>query len=86
MNSLTKEFEDFMEWFSKTHPDLFEKYARNIDIPFQEGGGVSVNNKYKLSTEEFDMLTKVARSYYSDGKCFAYSGKFKSIGGCKTRT
>ena len=64
MSDLTKEYNRFMEWFEYEHPALYEKYARNIDIPFKEGGGVSVNNNFKLSQQEFNMLTYVARSFY----------------------
>ena len=62
----TSEYNRFMKCFKEQHPRLFEKYGRNIDIPFKAGGGVSVNNNFKLSREEFEMLTKVANSYYED--------------------
>lgn len=58
------EYQKFMAWFKKNHPDLYDKYQCNFSIPLTEGGGVSVNNSYKISQDEFDELTKVASKYY----------------------
>jgi hypothetical protein len=64
MSELMDEYNRFMEWFKFEHPALHEKYGRNIDIPFQDGGGVSVTPRFKISQEEQDMLTYIAHSYY----------------------
>lgn len=64
MDPLTKEYNDFMEWFIENHPEYHEKYGRNISIPFQIGGGITVNNNYALSQEEFDILYKLVQTYY----------------------
>ena len=68
MNQLTQEYNDFMEWFKLNHPELYEKYGRNIAVPFQEGGGVTVNNSFKLPNDEYEMLLKVANTYYYGNK------------------
>ena len=62
--SIKKTYNDFMEWFEINHPDLFQKYARNITVPFQSGGGVGITMNYKISTEEHKMLYEIARTFY----------------------
>lgn len=59
-----KEYDDFMNWFEKTYPELFEKYARNVTTPMTPGGGVCVNNDYKITEEEFSKIKEIARLYY----------------------
>ena len=61
---ITKEYQDFMVWFKEKHPELHEKYGRNIGVPFKIGGGVSVNTSFKISNDEYEMLLKVAHTYY----------------------
>lgn len=63
----SKEYNDFMEWFEKNYPADYEKYHRNISVPFQEGGGVSVTNSFKISKEEYDYLFSVVQLYYKQG-------------------
>jgi len=64
MNPLLDEYTSFIAWFKINHPSLYAKYARNIDIPFQYGGGVTVNNGWKISQREYERLYDVAHSYY----------------------
>lgn len=64
MNSLNREYNNFMKWFEEAYPDLHEKYGRNIKIPFQLGGGVSVTNDFQISDQEHQMLVKIANEYY----------------------
>ena len=33
-------------------------------MPFKEGGGVTVQNSYKISNEEHEALLKLAHTYY----------------------
>ena len=61
---ITNEYNNFMKWFKENHPEMYEKYGRNIDVPFQEGGGVAVNNSWKISEEEHEAISKIARTYY----------------------
>ena len=64
-NSLVKELNEFLKWFKENHPELHEKYSRNIKIPMMIGGGVGVSNDFKISDEEHKMLLKVANQYYN---------------------
>jgi hypothetical protein len=66
MSELLKEYDRFMKWFNAEHPALHDKYARNVSIPFMEGGRVSVNNYFNISQAEFDILTHVASSFYDN--------------------
>ncbi len=59
-----KELDNFMGWFKNNHPDLHEKYGRNIDLPFKPDGGVGVNNNFRISHEEHQMLIGIAKTYY----------------------
>ena len=43
---------------------IYEKYHQNFGIPMTETGGVTVNNSYQLSTENFAMLKRIAKTYY----------------------
>ena len=63
-HEIAKEYNDFMKWFELNHPEDFEKYGRNIDVPFEIGGGVTVNNKWKISNEEQERILKLAHIYY----------------------
>lgn len=63
-NILHLEYDNFMKWLKETHPETYEKYGRNISIPFQVGEGVSVTNNFKITHEEHDLLVKIAHSYY----------------------
>lgn len=65
MSNLTTEYNEFMKWFKENHPEMFEKYGRNITVPFQEGGGVGVNNNFKISNDEHERLLSIAQTYYS---------------------
>ena len=59
------EHQRFIAWFQETHPEIHEKYARNIDYPLNEGGWVTVNNSFRISPKEVDMLKAIVRSYYN---------------------
>ena len=61
---LSAEYNKFMKWFEENHPSAFNKYDRNISIPLELGGGVTVNNNYRISDDEFIELRKIAHSYY----------------------
>jgi hypothetical protein len=62
------EYDNFMKWFKENHPDLHEKYGRNIRIPFQIDGGVCISPDFKISQEEQDMLLEIAQKYYHPDK------------------
>jgi hypothetical protein len=64
MSDISKEYTDFMKWFKENHPEVHEKYGRNISVPMQEGGGVTVTPSYKITQAEQDMVTNIARQYY----------------------
>lgn len=60
-----KEYQNFITWFKENHPELHEKYERNIDFPIKTGGGVTINNSFRISEEEVVLLNKIVKSYYS---------------------
>jgi hypothetical protein len=63
-NILDREYNTFMEWLKENHPETYKKYKRNFDYPNKLGGGVTVNNSYQISSEEFGMLHKIAKTFY----------------------
>lgn len=64
MADLTNEFQDFMNWFKLNYPDLFEKYKGNFSSSIEGDGAVFVNDNFKISKDEYDMLWGIANSYY----------------------
>jgi hypothetical protein len=64
MSSRTKAYLDFMDWLSEHHPEVQKKYRNNFNVPRIAGEGISVNNSFRISQEEYEMLNKIARSYY----------------------
>lgn len=68
MSCRTKAYLDFMDWLKESHPQIHKNYHNNFNVPRQVGENVSVNNSFKISKEEFEMLDKIARSYYAKNK------------------
>jgi hypothetical protein len=64
---LDKELPAFMTWLREHHPDVFQKYHANFGVPDKEGGGITVNKNNQISTDQFDALVKIAKSYYMEG-------------------
>ena len=67
-NVNVKEYNHFMKWFTTTHPDLAEKYSRNISLSSQMGSGIIVHNGYALTKDEHDMLQRVVKEYHTPDK------------------
>lgn len=64
MSVRTKAYLDFMDWLKDNHPGVHKNYHNNFNVPKKFGENVTVNNSFKISPEEFDMLSKIAHSYY----------------------
>ncbi len=64
MTDLQKQLIDFLNWLKLNHPEIFEKYQRNFQISITGEGGICVNENYKISRDEFEMLCSIANSYY----------------------
>lgn len=66
MSSRTKAYLDFMDWLKEHHPEIQKNYHNNFSVPQKHGEGVSVNHSFNISQEQFDMLDKIAHSYYKN--------------------
>jgi hypothetical protein len=64
MSSRTKAYLDFMDWLKDNYPQIHKNYHNNFNVPKNTGEGVSVNDNFRITEEEFDMLDKITRSYY----------------------
>lgn len=64
MDSISKEYQDFMKWFQENYPQEYEKYKTNIHVPFQLGEGVRVSNDNAIFDEEYDLLYSITQKYY----------------------
>ena len=66
MSTRTKAYLDFMDWLAEHHPEIQKKYRNNFNVPRHVSEGISVNNSFRISREEHEMLDKITRSYYSN--------------------
>lgn len=66
MTTYLDQYDDFVKWFEVHHPDLFEKYHGNIDLPINENGWVTVNNSFRITNDEQNMLLEIVRTYYNE--------------------
>lgn len=64
MTDLQKQLKDFLNWLKLNHPKIFEKYGRNFTTSIEGNGTVVVNDNFKISRDEFEMLCGIANSYY----------------------
>lgn len=64
MTDLQKQLKDFLNWLKLNHPKIFEKYGRNFTTSIGGNGTVVVNDNFKISRDEFEMLCGIANSYY----------------------
>jgi hypothetical protein len=64
MSARTKTYLDFMDWMKDNHPQILKKFRNNFNVPKNVEEGISVNNRFNISQDEFDMLDKIAHSYY----------------------
>lgn len=63
MSDAINKLDLFLKWLEETHPEVFMKYGRNFTTSFKDGETVAVNNNYKVSIPEFDMLVKILHDY-----------------------
>ncbi|HWI93633.1 MAG TPA: hypothetical protein VNT20_20270 [Flavisolibacter sp.] len=64
MSSRTKAYLDFMDWLKDNYPEIHKNYHNNFNVPKNVGEGISVNDNFRITKEEFEMLDKIKRSYY----------------------
>lgn len=53
-----------MDWLKDNYPEIHKNYHNNFNVPKNVGEGISVNDNFRITKEEFEMLDKIKRSYY----------------------
>jgi hypothetical protein len=63
MSARIKAYLDFIDWMKNKYPQILKNYHNNFNVPKNVDEGISVNNRFNISQEEFDMLDKIAHGY-----------------------
>ena len=64
MSIRIKAYLDFMDWLKEYHPEIQKNYHNNFNVPKKPGEAVTVNHSFRISSEEYETLHKIARSYH----------------------
>ena len=59
-----KTLQQFLSWLADTKPGIFSGYQRNFTESEVDGITPATTSMYRISTDEFKMLAKIANDWF----------------------